>query len=343
MEAVLDSGNSFWKWFRAKTNHYNTAPHAIARLSDSAWDQIVGRGKPPAGVMKVNGIPYAAGSAARRHTIIERPKGAARYKKGYYDVGLALALVDIKKASDLNVTLIASYAPIDIKYSKNLVMAAKGLLEVECQYGELQFDVKRVLTFDEPIGGYSHYVFTEKGIERKRNPLDKKTTLVIDVGGHTVDVVAIDPGGVIDTLSAKSTRLGTIDTLTTFESELRSHNSTMFQDVGDIDPRRLEDAFRTGVFKFGKVNVDCSREAEEVLTQLVNDVIQVINAAGGVANFDVMLVTGGGSALIYDALCIALPRVEFILAEPNRDLMMYSNVFGGAKIAALLRQVQQDF
>lgn len=337
MEVVFDFGNAEGKWFVPARDEYGSFTHAIARLSDTEWNNVIGRGKPPEGYVKVNGIPYAIGKAARRHIIADRPKGAARYKETYYGVGLAYTLAEAIKKNDANVRLFASHAPIDINYAKNLVQVSKQRWQVECRYGSLAFEVRNVGTFDEPLGGYSHYVFTREGRERKSNPLADATTLVIDVGGYTVDVVAVDPGGEIDLLSAGSTRTGVIDMTKGFEAEMRANNATMFQESGDLDLRRIEDAILTGEYKFGKVRIPCKREAEGAINGLVYDVSQVINSAGGAANYDVMLVTGGGAALIYEALVAANPRIDFIMAEKNRDLMKYANVFGGAKISTLLK------
>lgn len=337
-EVIFDFGNALGKWFVPRTNEHGSFIHSIARLSENEWSTIVGRGKPPEGLVKVNGIPYAIGSAARRHTTQERPKGAARYRDTYYGVAMAYMLSESIKQNDSRVSLFASHAPIDINYARNLIMASQGIWEVEGQHGLLAFKVHDVMTFDEPLGGFAHYTLTERGEERRSNLLYDKTTLVLDIGGYTVDVVAIDPGGEIDLMSAHSTRTGVISLTQNFESELRSNNSTLFQDTGDLDIRRIENAILTGKYKFGKIEIDCGHEASAAINGLVYDVQQVINAAGGVANYDVMLVTGGGSALIYEALVDSMPRIDFLMAERNRDLMKYANVFGGAKISAMLRR-----
>lgn len=158
------------------------------------------------------------------------------------------------------------------------------------------------------------------------------------VGGHTVDVAAIDPGGNIDLQSLHSTRTGVIDLVQGFEAEIRTNFSGYFQDVGDLDIKRVEKSIVSGEYRVGRVPLDVRQESENALNKLVNDIIQVINSAGGVANFDVVLVTGGGAALIYDRLVEAIPLIEFILAEPNRDHMIYANVYGGAKLSALIRR-----
>lgn len=338
MDMIFDFGNARGKWFNPRTNLYGDFRHALVELKAHQWETAVGRSKtPPQGFIKVNGVPYVIGDAARRYVIAERPHGASRYRREYYGVAMAYAIAEAFKKSVRNITLCATHAPVDIGYARNLRASAIGDWQVECEHGELTFNVRDVQTIDEPLAGYSHYVFTERGEERKKNPLAKVTTLVIDVGGYTTDVIAVDPGGQIDLLSGQSTRTGVIELVEGFERGLRAQYSTMFQDTGNIDIRRLEDAILSGSYRFGKLKLECDVLAQEAIAGLVNDVVQVINKAGGVANFEVMLLTGGGAALIYDTLCDALPRADFYLAEPNRDLMKFANVFGGAKVISLLR------
>jgi hypothetical protein len=337
MEIEFDFGNARAKWFKPIDSTYGDFEHAIAVLSDNEWANIVGRGLPPKGLIRLDGIPYAVGEAARRHIIQDRPKGAARYRDTYYTVALAHALSEAIRRSE-RVALYASHAPRDITYAAHLVQCVKRVIAVECHYGMLEFDVRKVSTFDEPLGGFANYVFNKDGTDRRKNPLADKTTLVVDVGGYTADVVAVDPGGEIDLMSLKSTLTGALKVIDEFTSDLRSNNREEFQDAGDLDIRRIEAAIISGHYQFGKLSIPCKKEANAAIMMLVNDVIQVINSAGGAANFDVILLTGGGSALIYDSLCAAMPRIDFLLSEPNRELMKYANVFGGAKIAALLRR-----
>lgn len=340
MDVVFDFGNARGKWFVPYSLAQGDFLHAIVPLSENAWDSVVGRGRPAAGILRVNGKPYAVGDAARRYLIKDRPRGAARYRKDYYGVALAYALSEMFSRNSGNIYLMASYPPGDVRHVPRLVDAAKGEWYVESRNGKQTFCVNMVRTFDEPLGGYSHYAFNKDGTESRRNPYKNSTVLVLDVGGYTVDVAAIDPGGEIDTRSLNSTRTGIINLLDHFEDELRSNNRDMFVETGDLDPRRVEDALRTGVYKFGREQLPCQEEANSCIWELVNDVVDIVNGAGGVANFDVILVTGGGAALIYDQLQAALPYIDLVMVEPSRDKMMYANVLGGAKILALLRRLR---
>lgn len=335
-DIIFDFGNARGKYFRPRFNIYDDFRHAIAILNDNDWRNATSRGNYPKGILKINGQPVAVGDAARRYTIAERPTGAARYKKEYYGFGLAYALSEAFKKDVANITLIASHAPGDIAYSDHLRQAALGLWEVEGIHGLLTFKVADVMTFDEPIGGFSHYTLTETGGERKKNPLRNQTTLVVDVGGWTVDIAAIDDGD-IDPLSLRSTRAGIIRLTDDFETYLRANNRSMFQDTGDLDIKRVERAILSGVYKFGNHEIPCEDESRSVINALVNDIVGVINKAGGAANYDGILLTGGGAVIVHDALIDAYPRIDFFYAEENTDLMKYANVFGGAKISALMR------
>lgn len=338
---VFDFGNARGKWFLPCKNEWGDFMHAIAPLGENEWSAVVGRGKPPKGLIKVNGLAYAVGDAGRRHVISERPKGAARYNELYYLPAACFALSEAFKES-AEVSLYASHAPQDQRYVQDLVRSVKGKWTVECQHGIVMFHIKKVVCFDEPIGGYAHYAFTKTGDERDDNPIADKTVLLVDVGGYTADRVAVDPGGQIDLLSIQSTRAGTIAAIQQFQEELRSHNRHLFKAAGDLDIRRVEAAMISGVYHFGKIAIDCAQEAQAAINALVNDVIQVINAAGGAANYDVILLTGGGSALIYDNLASAFPAIDFIMVEEDRTLMKYANVFGGAKLAALMARLRQQ-
>ena len=335
----VDFGNMLWKFHLPSKSHYGSSRHAIAPLKESDWRKVAARGNPPKGVIKVNGLAYAVGDIARRYTIPERPEGAARYHANYYGVGLAYILTEAFEKSQRDIFLIASHAPQDVDYAEMLETAAKGVYEVHCEYGELKFNVKDVYTYDEPLGIYSHFVLTENGTPKQRNPLLTATTLVVDVGGHTVDVCAVDPGGVIDVLSLRSTRTGGIDMTRQFTDDLRSNNRTMFQDAGELDIRRIESAILTGIYQYGNTAIDCKKEAQEAINGLVNDVVQIMKRAGGgtIGNFDKVLVGGGFGALIYKALTQSVPRADFMMAD-NAQNMKYANAFGGPKIVALLRK-----
>ncbi len=344
---VLDSGNARIKTLvPAKVSENDVmfdVLHAIAPLTHSEWQRVVSRGIPQ-GYLKVNGDPYAVGDSARRHTISERPKGAQRYRKGYYDIILANSLSRAFTKSVSDISLFASHAPRDFEYAENLKRSALGTYEIECSTGTLLFDVKRVETYDEPVGGYSEYTLNRDGGEkqlRKKAKSDlsfvEKTGLIIDAGGLTTDSFAADPYGKIDVNSMRSVPTGALRVTDAFEAMLKSRYKDQFQDnAKTIDINRIMSAIRTGVYRYGKEKLDCLYEAEQAISLLANDVYDIIQNMGGATNFDYVLLTGGGSMLIYDTLSKLMPQLEFILATDDTEKMMFANVMGGAKLFKML-------
>lgn len=335
----LDFGNSDIKAYdpRSKTHFYTR--HAIAFLSSSEWGQMAARGKIQPGFVRVNGQPLAFGDAARRYLLTDPPKGASRYKAEYYGVGLAYMLSEIYRRNVASIALVATHAPTDLDYAGALEAAARGIWQVESRWGDLTFQVKTVNTVDEPIAGYANFTLNEDGKERRRNPLINAMTLVVDVGGHTTDIAKIDPNGAIDNLSLKSTRTGALNVLNKFEERLRSQYAELFQDTLNIDPRRIEAAMNNGFYAFGSSRLDCLELAAQCRAELVNDITQIIRGAGGVANFDYILLTGGGGQMIKNDLSKAYKGIEFLTAETDPDLMRFANSFGAVKLALLMESL----
>lgn len=334
---IFDFGNSRGKWYMPFANAYGDFVHAVAQLTPEQWERNVGSGKPTRGFIRVNGIPYAVGEAALPYAPAERPKGAARYTESYYGPALCFALTQaIKDAGDMRISLYASHAPKDHPFAKMLKAICQRQWTVESANGTQTFNVSKVETYDEPHGGYAKVAFTAQGGDNPNSPVVGLATLVIDVGGKTTDHAKVAADGSLDRNGSDSIDAGTNEVLRHFERALRRGNLERFQNVHEIDINRLENALITGVFQFGTNEIKCGRIADEALTPLVNEVVQLIISLGGAVNFDVILLTGGGSALIIDRLRKALPGVNFVLADEDRSMMKYANVRGGGIIATLL-------
>lgn len=310
--------------------------HALARLQPTVYRNLVRNGLPPDGIAEVNGTPYAYGEAARRHQQIQKA-GAQRYQPDYYGVIMAIALAEAYQQSADNVFLFATHAPRDLRYQRDIRRAVAGEWDVTTSDGHYTFRIHpgAVATLDEPLGGLNHYMLTDRGNER-RTPLKNQTVLVIDVGGLTTDIVPVDPGGKIDVTAMGSTEVGAINLYRQFEEGVRSRYHDQFRNVTVIDRDRLERFLLTGVWQYGTAELDVQREAKEAINLVMNDVVDIIQRYGGIANYDAFLLTGGGAVLILDALREAFPYARIELAEPNRDDMRYANILGARKFARLL-------
>lgn len=338
-DIYFDFGNADVKYFDGNKT-YGHFRHAIAPITDSEWRKVCGRAKqPPQGYISIDGRHFAVGDKARRYTLKEKPRGANRYVSDYYGVALMVAISEMYDTSHRIMNVYASHAPRDIEYADDIRRSILGRWQFVTHKGDYNLTVKTVETFDEPLGGFNHAILTKDGKVLKDNPYRDSTVLVLDVGGYTCDVVAVDPGGLIDDSSLGSTLTGVIEAFDFFEDEMRAKYRDLFKGVGRIDERRLESAMLSGKYQYGNTPLDCASIGKEAIQTLVNDIVDVINASGGVANYDIVLLTGGGSALVYEALNQSVPMIDFIMAEDDRENMRYANVFGGAKLFAMLKRM----
>jgi hypothetical protein len=337
---VVDVGNWAVKSFNPDGGDGRSASfmHALARISETSWNQELRGDRPPKGFIRVNGNHYVVGESAWRHQMAERPKGAARYTEDYYGPLVAAALTMVVDGDDRNLTIACSYPPGDAQYAAELSTLVCRDWNIVTHKGAQHLSVLDAYTFDEPLGGYYNCALNKTGkIKVRGNRLAGRTTIVLDLGGHTLDAVVVNADGDIDFLGAKSVRgAGTIGVLSTFENELRAKYPQAFRDAAVLDRKRVEAAISRGYYPYGNKQLDCRALAEAAINTLVNAAQQTLSAAGGVANFDIALLTGGGFALIHEQMIAAVPDLEFVLAEDNPDLLQVANVRGGAKLVTLL-------
>lgn len=296
-------------------------PSAIKRLSESEWKSATLTGKRE-GYIGVNGIPYVVGDMALRHGIKERPRGASRYTEHYFGVALCFALVTGLKRSSSDVIVYASHAPRDVQYVPNIKAAAKNggaLWNVEYMGNVFEYGINEVHTLDEPICGFNYAVLEDTGTPKKNNPIKNLTVVVMDIGSYTTDALAVDPGGRIDITTLTSKIIGISDVMKNFEEGLRANNKTAFQKTGDIHPRRLRQAFETGIFKGGGYELPCDAEAREASSLFLNEVDVMFESMGGLTNYDGILGTGGGAKLLHGKLKEQYPNMPFYLAGGDKD------------------------
>ena len=99
-----------------------------------------------------------------------------------------------------------------------------------------------------------------------------------------------------------------------------------------LPPDRVRQAIATGVFNGGGQGFDCSEDVEEATSLFLNrfaDSNQRL--AGGSLVWDTIILTGGGSALLYTKLKPILKHRNVILVDDMETLHL-ANVRGGLKL-----------
>lgn len=308
--------------------------HAFAQLDDGEFRRVTAQAsKPDEEYFTVNGTHYAIGNKGKRHGAFERRYGAKRYNKDYYGVFLAIAMTrSFQRSTD--VYLVGSHAPGDVDYTNDLLDAAMGDWVVGWQGSNYKFSVKDGFTYHEPLGGWANTAFRADGKAYARRDMNDGVTLVLDIGGYTTDGLVIDPGGSIDYSTANSVKVGVLNAVRDFEKNFRTQNAALLKTVGTLNESMINEAIRTGIFDLrglGKIN--CAALAQETRQSLVNDVYGFYESYGGATEYNNILLTGGGSELLYTELLAAIQHTTILVADPKQEMgkLFLSNVRGGEK------------
>jgi hypothetical protein len=337
---ILDAGNSIIK---GKTESREVAfPHAMKALTETEYEQILARaahGSPPVDYLRVNGQPYVAGESAERHGTLTRRTGAARYSPDYYGVFVAATLTRLLDEG-CEVLLFGSHPPGDVTYRDDLMRAAVGDWHVEVGGTERVFRVSYANTFDEPVGGLMNVILADDGQHYRRTDINGGRSLVIDIGGFTTDWLAVNPGGAVDYSLAVSTPIGIQEVLSDFTRSFRANHREAVRDTPTLPPDRVRHAVASGVFVGGGRTYDCENEAREATSVLLNRIADTYqNVAGGALPWDTIILTGGGSAMLYDRLLPVLDHQHTLLAD-GVDSIHLANVRGGLKLWRLYEALE---
>jgi hypothetical protein len=262
--------------------------------------------------------------------IIQR-SGAARYTRDYLGV-LALAALGRLYDRGREIAVFASHAPGDAKFREDLMKSIIGDWDIEIEGKERHFRVTYANTFDEPVGGLMNVLLTEDGQHYQRSELSEGRSLVIDIGGFTTDWISVNPGGEVDYSLARSVPIGIQNVMADFAESFRANNLHAVKNTPVLPPERIRKAIQTGIFEGGGKRYNCAKEVDEATTVLLNRIADTYQRiAGGALSWDHIILTGGGSALLFHRLPSILNHSSIILADDLESIHL-ANVRGGLKL-----------
>ena len=340
---VLDAGNSIIKAKIARRENGEIAsPHAMKQLTESEYEKItnrVGIQNQSMDYLRINGKPYVVGESAERHGLITQRTGTARYTKDYYGVFAAAALGRLYDHSR-EVLVFGSHPPGDVQFRQDMMESIVGDWYVEIKGKERHFRVSYANTFDEPVGGLMNVLLTEDGQHYQHTDINDGRALVIDIGGFTTDWLAINPGGEVDYSLARSVPIGIQSVISDFEDSFRANNLEAVKDTPVLPPARVRKAIASGVFEGGGRKYSCEQEVEEATSVMLNRISDTYQRiAGGAIGWDCIILTGGGSGLLYNRLLPILKHENIILAD-KIEIIHLANVRGGLKLWRLYEALQ---
>ena len=332
---ILDAGNSVIKGKIARRERGEVAfPHALEPLTETEYENIMCRsiksGLSP-DYVRINGQPFVVGESAERHGVHTQRTGSARYTHDYYGC-FAAAVLGRLYDRGREVSIFDSHPPGDVKFRHDLMESVIGEWEVEIQGRACHFRVTYTNTFDEPVGGLMNVMLTEDGQHYQHADISSGRSLVIDIGGFTTDYLAVNPGGEVDYSLARSVPIGIQNVVADFEESFRANNLEAVKDTPVLPPERIRRAIATGVFEGGGLRYPCVDEAKEAINMLLNRIADTYQRiASGSLSWDAIILTGGGSALLYQRLLAVLKHENVILAD-DIESMHLANVRGGLKL-----------
>ena len=128
--------------------------------------------------------------------------------------------------------------------------------------------------------------------------------------------------------------------LADFEESFRSNNLEAVKDTPVLPPDRVRKALITDVFEGGGKMYSCEQEVKEATSLMLNRIADTYQRiAGGALSWDCIILTGGGSALLYQKLIQILNHENVILADDTDDLHL-ANVRGGLKLWRLYEMLK---
>lgn len=328
---VLDGGHNIIKGKTASAEQ--TFPHALYSLKANEYEEIADRAGRALSddYLVINGRPYVIGDEAEHYDVINRRTGPERYTPDYYGVFVAAMLFRMYKTA-CSVALFASHPTGDARYREDLARAAWGEWKVEHGDETRCYSVDYVNTYEEALGGVYNVILAESGIRYARAEVNQGRVLVIDIGGGTTDLQSITDGQVSFDTSV-SIDIGIQKVEADFEDALRANNAARFKNIRHIDRSMLRDAVKTGTYTGGGRPIPCGLEIKAAINKLMNQLKDAYTTkAKGPANWHHIVLTGGGSSMLYQHLLPVLDHGSIILAEKNPAEMHLANVRGGLKM-----------
>jgi hypothetical protein len=332
---ILDAGNSIIKAKISRRERGEVAfPHALRSLTENEYTNILARasvqGLSP-DYVRINGKPYVICESAERHGHVTQRIGTARYTRDYFGV-LAAATLGRLYERGREISIFGSHPPGDVKFRQDLMEAVIGAWDVEVLGRELNFRVTYANTFDETVGGLMNVILSEDGQHYQHTNINSGRALVQDIGGFTTDFLAVNPGGEVDYSLARSVPIGVQNVLADFEDSFRANNLEAVKDTPVLPPERVRRAIATGVFEGGGRHYPCENEVQEATSMMLNRIADTYQRiAGGALSWDAIILTGGGSGLLYKRLLSILKHENVILADDLESIHL-ANVRGGLKL-----------
>lgn len=327
---VVDIGNAYLKCICGDGEL--SFVHALAEITPSQWEYATDRfgESAPDDLVRFGDRFFVVGPTADgffQTKLTGRPK----YTRDYYGVFFAAAVAKMFRANpallETGLDVVASHATDDFGFREYLAASVKGKWSFECGGKTYKFEAIRVRTFEESFGGYARraYKFHRGAFS---TPLRGQFVGVIDIGGGTCGVMAVDENGVVQQGMGKSGSVGVLNALERLKAEVFHKYGDLFRNAQNPPEARFREALQTGVYRGFGQKLDVRKEVDMAIVPLMNDVLNLWKSKlQGGSGLDTVVLTGGGNGILSQRVQEAIEFQNCNLAD-NRDQIQFANVRG---------------
>lgn len=316
-------------------------PHAFAILTESQWEKLEIRADRlrdsiDEGYMRINGVSVAIGERAYAQLpSFEPAQFNERYRREYMQILAGAALARLFRRGG-QIELFALHPPSALRYLDDLMRSLGGHYHVEVSGRAHSFHVSYVMTTDEPHAGFMNAYLAPDGLHAQRPDLTGQRCLAIDVGGGTTDFIRIEGNGEVDPGIAASVPVGINQVLRSLEQGLYSAYPEELRHAPSLHRGDLTAAIQTGSFPAAGKDLPCADLIDQAINILLSQLRPAyFNIGGGPVPYRAIVLTGGGGAILRNALADMLEHNYIILAEENPEELRFANIRGLAKLRKL--------
>lgn len=327
--------------------------HAIAEVDETTYKRLVHyhSGKKANHLIKWNGRCFVVGEEAYSvNPTFDPVRGRAKYERAYYGILFLRLLLDLfGDALPATINAFVAHPPADIEHSRALMKAVNGSWRFESNGQRYETTVEYVNCFDEIVGGVFNATMGVDGkpIDDVGQLMGDGPTLVFDLGGGSLDLARLTKEGAVDyNRKMVSKRVGVNTAVNTFKNLFDDkYRELVSGDEDGIDRSVVIDIFmdKDHTHRTGGETLECA----DLYEMAVNPVIREARAAvrdfaGSMSAYNRVLLTGGGSGLMFDEICTTLfPKFlknNVIHSADHRRELFKANPKGAKKMIEVLKQ-----
>lgn len=328
--------------------------HAIVEVDEAYFRNVQHyyKNEPGYHLIEWNGRYFITGVQAYSvQPTLEPTTGRAKYRAEYYGVLFIRNLAEQYRGNPPKaVNAFLAHPPGDREHTMALMKSVAREWKFKVNGVPVQTSVRYVDTFEEILGGVMNVSLGTDG-----KPMDDRLngtgpTLVFDLGGGSLDLARLHKDGSIDFDKVMdSVRVGVNSALHSAKDNADRRFKELLGDSEDGIPMQMiiemfEDAEHTMTF-YGEKH-DCKMIYEQAAKNVIRQCATAVrDFTRGLAGYNMILLTGGGSALFNDLICSELfprhhKRGNIVRSDMSRD-MWKANVKGGRKMMFGIRQQQR--